>query len=48
MKGAYSAGGPQGTRGLGGAHETRDIHLRTISMKLKASVYRSCPADPPI
>jgi hypothetical protein len=48
MKGAYSAGGPQETRGLGGARETRDIYLGTISTKLKASIHRSYPADPPI
>jgi hypothetical protein len=48
MEGVYSAGGPQGTRGLEGARETRDIHLGIISTKLKASIYRSYPADPSI
>jgi hypothetical protein len=48
MKEAYSVGDPQETHGLRDAHETRDIHLRTINIKLKASIYRSYPADPPI
>jgi hypothetical protein len=48
MEGVYNADGPQETRGLGGARETRDIHLGTISTKLKASIHRSYPADPPI
>jgi hypothetical protein len=46
MKGAYNVGGPQGTHNLKGAHETRDIYLRIINMKLKAFIHHSCPINP--
>jgi hypothetical protein len=48
MEGAYSAGGPEGTRSLRSARKTRDVHIGTISSELKALIHRSCPADPPV
>jgi hypothetical protein len=48
MKGAYSVDGLERTRSLRSAHKTRDVHIRTISSKLKALIHYSCSADPSV